>query len=113
MNTVKYKKIIEGVIGGKGKAKGKIKLVLNSLDAKKIKQGDILVTSMTTPQHITAMKKAAAFVTDEGGLLCHAAIIAREMKKPCIVGTTIATQIFKDDDFVEVDANKGTVKILK
>jgi pyruvate,water dikinase len=59
------------------------------------------------------MQKAAAFVTDEGGLTCHAAIVAREMKKPCIIGTKIATKVLKDGDMVEVDANKGIVKILK
>jgi pyruvate,water dikinase len=59
------------------------------------------------------MQKAAAFVTDEGGLGCHAAIISRELKKPCIVGTKIATKVLKDGNLVVVDANKGTVKILK
>ena len=59
------------------------------------------------------MKRAIAFVTDEGGITCHAAIIAREMKKPCIIGTKVATKILKDGDMVEVDANKGTVKIIK
>ena len=68
---------------------------------------------MTTPDYIPAMKKAAAFVTDEGGITCHAAIIAREMKKPCIVGTKIATQILHDGDLVEVDADKGVVRIIK
>jgi pyruvate,water dikinase len=52
-------------------------------------------------------------VTDEGGVTCHAAIVAREMKKPCIIGTKIATKVLKDGDLVEVDANKGVVKILK
>jgi len=54
-----------------------------------------------------------AIVTNEGGILCHAAIIAREFKKPCIVGTKIATQVLHDGDLVEVDANKGIVKIIK
>ncbi len=59
------------------------------------------------------MKRAAAFVTDEGGITCHAAIVAREMKKPCVIGTKIATQIFKDGDMVEVDAQRGVVRIIK
>jgi pyruvate, water dikinase len=58
------------------------------------------------------MEKAAAFVTDEGGITCHASIIAREMKKPCIVGTRIATKVLKDGMEVEVDADAGVVKIL-
>mgnify|MGYP001564748046 CR=1 FL=1 len=59
------------------------------------------------------MRKAAAFVTDEGGILCHAAIVARELKKPCIIGTKIATRVFKDGDMVEVDATKGIVRKIK
>lgn len=67
---------------------------------------------MTFPSLIMAMQRAAAFVTDEGGLTCHAAIVAREMHKPCIVGTKHATQVLKDGDRVEVDATKGVVKKL-
>lgn len=59
------------------------------------------------------MKKAAAFVTDEGGIACHAAIVAREMRKPCIVSTKIATRALKDGDLVEVDANHGIVTKLR
>jgi pyruvate,water dikinase len=68
---------------------------------------------MTFPSFISAMQKAAAFVTDEGSITCHAAIIAREMKKPCIVGTKIATQILHDGDLVDVDADNGVVKIIE
>ena len=70
----------------------------------------ILVTSMTHPDDIALVRKARAIVTDEGGILCHAAIIAREMKKPCIIGTKIATKVFKDGDRVEVDAELGIVR---
>ncbi len=73
----------------------------------------ILVAPMTTPDFVPLMKRAGAIITDEGGLLCHASIVARELKKPCIVGTKIATQVLKDEDLVEVDATKGIVKILK
>jgi len=59
------------------------------------------------------MKRASAIVTDEGGITCHAAIIARELKVPCVIGTKIATQVLKDGDLVEVNANQGIVKILK
>ena len=59
------------------------------------------------------MEKASAFVTDEGGILCHAAIVAREMKKPCIIGTKVSTKILKDGDMVEVDADNGIVKVLE
>ena len=60
-----------------------------------------------------AILKAAAIITDEGGITAHAAIVARELKKPCIVGTKIATKALKTGDVVEIDANKGVVKILK
>lgn len=59
------------------------------------------------------MEKAAAFVTDEGGILCHAAIIAREMNKPCVIGTEKATKFFSDGDLVEVDATHGRVRKIK
>jgi phosphohistidine swiveling domain-containing protein len=78
-----------------------------------VKEGDIIVAPMTTPIHIPAMQKSAGIITDEGGITCHAAIVAREMKKPCIIGTKIATQVLKDGDLVEVDADNGVVRILE
>ena len=72
-----------------------------------------MVSPMTTPNYLAAMKKAAAFITDEGGITCHAAIVARELKKPCLIGTKIATKVLRDGDLVEVDAGRGVVKILK
>ena len=68
---------------------------------------------MTRPEYLPVMHLAAAFVTDEGGIASHAAIVAREMKKPCIIGTKIATQVLKDGDLVEVDAEKGIVTVLE
>ncbi len=68
---------------------------------------------MTIPQFVPYLKNVKAIVTDEGGINCHAAISAREFKIPCIVGTKIATKVLKDDDFVEMDANKGIIKIIK
>lgn len=96
-----------------GQASGRVKIIKNNNDLKNIVVGDVLVTNMTTPNMTPTMKKAAAFVTDEGGITCHAAILAREMKKPCIVGTKIATKVLRDGDLVEVDANQGIVKVLK
>lgn len=69
-----------------------------------------MVSASTSPQLLPAMKQAAAFLTDVGGITSHAAIVARELKKPCVVGTKYATQILKDGDMVEVDANKGIVR---
>ncbi len=103
----------KGQIAFKGKVSGIVRIVKNRKQAAEVGVGDIIVSPMTTPDFIDAMKKAAAFVTDEGGITCHAAIVAREMKKPCVIGTKIATQIFKDGDMVEVDAEKGIVRIVK
>ena len=75
------------------------------------KKGDIIITPMTTPDMMLALNLASAIVTDEGGVTCHAAIISRELKKPCVIGTKIATKYIKDGDMVEVDADNGIVKI--
>lgn len=101
-----------GMIASSGIAKGPAKIIFDRRDFSKIKSGDILVTSMTTPDMIAIMKKAAAFVTDEGGITCHAAIVAREMQKPCIIGTKIATRVLRDGDYVEANANNGIIKIV-
>ena len=106
------KNMIKGNIAYQGKVKGIVKIIIPN-DSKNIKCGQILVTKMTTPDYVPIMKKASAFITDEGGVTCHAAIISREMKKPCIIGTKIATKILKNGDLVEVDANQGIVNILK
>jgi|GEM_PF-4639991 len=96
-----------------GKARGRVKIVNRVSDFQDFKAKDILVASMTRPEYVPVLNKCAAIVTDEGGLTCHAAIIAREMKKPCIIGTKIATKILKDGDIVEVDAEKGIVRVIK
>lgn len=104
---------IKGQVAYLGLIKGTAKIIRNKEMFNKFKQGDILVTGMTTPDFLPIMKKASAFITDEGGITCHASIVAREMKKPCIIGTKIATKVLKDGDLVEVDANRGIVKIIK
>ncbi|MBU0457023.1 MAG: PEP-utilizing enzyme [Nanoarchaeota archaeon] len=104
---------IKGDIASKGIVKGVIKVVMDNTQLKKVNKRDILVAPMTTPDFVVAMEKAAAFVTDEGGILCHAAIVSREMNKPCIIGTKIATKVLKDGNYVEVNANEGIVKIIK
>lgn len=103
-------KIIKGQTAYKGKAKGRVYKCSSSSEPK----GEfILVAAMTHPKDVPLIKKSLAVVTDEGSILCHAAIICRELKKPCVTGTKIATQILKDGDLIEVDAEKGFVKILK
>lgn len=97
---------------GKGPVTGKVKIVLDPHNVVGFDDGDVLVTSMTTPEYVFIMKKASAVVTDTGGLTSHAAIVSRELGVPCIVGTKVATTILKDGDIVEVDASKGTIKVL-
>ena len=98
---------------GAGNAVGKVRILLTPRNANKMKKGEILVAPMTSPDYVVSMRKAAAIVTDEGGMTSHAAIISRELGIPCIVGTKVATKILKDDDLVVVDVNNGVVKILK
>ncbi|MFA6099730.1 MAG: PEP-utilizing enzyme [Patescibacteria group bacterium] len=105
-------KELKGSVAYTGHAKGIVKIVLVAEDVDKVNEGDILVSSATNPDLIVAMKRAAAFVTDTGGITSHAAIVARELKKPCVVGTGKATRVLKDGDMVEVDADKGIVTIL-
>ena len=103
---------VHGDTAYKGCVRGTVRRVLMPKDCVHVRRGDILVAVMTFPQFVPAMHRAAAFVTDEGGILCHAAIIARELRKPCIIGTKTATKTFKDGDMVEVDANKGIIRKL-
>jgi len=110
-----YKKIrsITGNVACRGVATGKVTIIKGIKDVGKMKRGNILVSPNTYPDLVMTMRKAAAIVTDWGGVTSHAAIVSREFGIPCIVGTSIATQILKDDDEVEVDANIGIVRILK
>jgi len=68
---------------------------------------------MTEVDYVPYLKKVKAIITNEGGIVCHAAIISRELGIPCIIGTKIATKVLKDGDIVEVNANKGIIKVLK
>ncbi|MEA3463923.1 MAG: PEP-utilizing enzyme, partial [Patescibacteria group bacterium] len=105
-------KSIKGNVAFKGKVKGRVKIINNSREMKKMKKGDIIVSVMTAPRIYPALTKAKGIVTDEGGIVCHAAIVSRELKIPCIVGTKNASKILKYGDMIELDANKGEVKII-
>lgn len=104
---------IQGQCGEPGKVRGKIRVIIYQRDFRKFKKGEILVSGMTRPEFMPLMQKAKGIITDEGGITCHAAIVSRELKIPCVIGTKIATQILKDGDIVEVDAINGVVKIIK
>ncbi len=105
--------VIRGKTAYPGFVKGRVRLIISKDDLDTIQNGEILVTNMTTPEFVPALQKVVAFITDEGGITSHAAIIAREMKKPCIIGTKNATKKLKSGDEVEVDANNGIIRILK
>ncbi|KKU13576.1 MAG: Phosphoenolpyruvate synthase/pyruvate phosphate dikinase [Parcubacteria group bacterium GW2011_GWC2_45_7] len=97
---------------GKGRVRGVVKVVFNP-HTDSFPEGAILVTPMTTAEYVFLIKNARAIITDTGGLTSHAAVVSREFGIPCIVGTKIATQVLKDGDVVEVDTEKGMVKIIE
>lgn len=106
----------KGIVASKGdgkKIKGIVKIVLDPNRTTQFNEGDILVTTMTTPEYIFVMRRSSAIITDTGGLTSHAAIVSRELKKPCIVGTKVASHVLNNGDLVEVDATSGVVRIIK
>jgi len=103
-----------GTPASKGLIRGRVRIIPLSLEPEKhlakMQKGEILVSETTGPEMTVAIEKAIAIVTDEGGLMSHAAIVAREFGVPCVVGTKYATEVFKDGDLVEVNANNGVVR---
>jgi phosphohistidine swiveling domain-containing protein len=118
--SVETKKI-KGIIANKGKVTGRVKIIISdpktidflSQEMEKMNKGDILVAETTSPEFMPACRKASAILANQGGLLSHAAVVSREFGIPCIVGLRYATKVLKDGDEVEVNADNGTVKILK
>lgn len=96
-----------------GRAEGVARVVLDPKKPGIFNKGDVLVTGMTRPEYLPLIVKASAVVTDGGGVLSHAAITSRELKKPCVIGTVNGTKLLKGGEMVEVDADKGEVRILK
>jgi len=109
-NESEERKIIaKGLGASPGIASGAVKTVRNTDELDKINEGDILVTVMTTPDMVPAMKRADGIITDEGGVTCHAAIVSRELGIPCVVGTGDASKILKENSTVTLDGDKGFV----
>lgn len=105
--------IIKGYVGSPGIARGRVRIVTEEMvGSVALNHDEILVCDMTTPVYVPLMQRAVAIITDRGGILCHAAIVARELGKPCIVGTKNATKVLRDGDMVEVDAQTGVVRKL-
>lgn len=111
MNDVKNATVLlKGAPASPGVGSGKVVIVSNDpREIEHVQQGDVLVTEMTTPDFVPAMKKASAIVTDKGGRTCHAAIVSRELGIPCIVGAGNATQVLKVGQEVTVNATEGKV----
>ncbi|MBI5389508.1 hypothetical protein HZB01_03965, partial [Candidatus Woesearchaeota archaeon] len=105
-------KQVNGLPASAGKAIGCARIIYTAHDLKKVKKGDIMIAVTTHPDFVPAMQASAAIVTDQGGMTSHAAIVAREFKKPCVVGTRLATKVFRDGDMIEVDAVMGTVRLV-
>jgi len=106
-------KSLNGDCASPGRARGEICIVNVPQDIKKMKKGNILLSLATSPDLVPAIKKASAIITDVGGIICHAAVISRELSIPCVVGTKIATKVLKDGDIVDVDATHGKIIIIK
>lgn len=101
--------ILSGLGASPGAASGPVKIIYSINDLKKIEKGDVLVTEMTNPDMVVTMQRAAAIITDEGGITSHAAIVSREMGIPAVVGTGEATKKLKEGDIITVDGNFGKV----
>jgi pyruvate,water dikinase len=101
--------ILKGAGASFGQSSGPVRIILKVEDSDKINEGEVLVTEMTTPDFVPAMKKSAAIVTNTGGRTCHAAIVSRELGIPCVVGTSEATKKLKDGEIITVDGAKGLI----
>jgi pyruvate, water dikinase len=101
--------ILSGISASPGVGKGIVKIVNNADELSKITKGDVLVAKMTNPDYVSAMQKASAIVTNEGGSTCHAAIVSREMGIPSVVGTSKATEVLKEGQEITVDGTHGKI----
>lgn len=104
--------LIRGSPAYGGKIKGRVRVLFFRRDLKNLKKDEILVTPMTEAFYTPYLKKVKAIVIDEGGITCHAAIISREMKIPCVIGARVATKVLKTGDIIEVDADKGFIRVI-
>jgi len=109
MEETEAEVLVKGLGASPGIGSGTVKVIKGEKEISKVLEGDILVTTMTTPDMVPAMRRAAAIVTDEGGMTCHAAIVSRELGVPAVVGTKNATQVLEDGMVVTVDGERGLV----
>jgi phosphoenolpyruvate synthase/pyruvate phosphate dikinase len=120
-NSTSTPKVLRGIVANRGKIKGRVTVIKYGDNAfsrlpaivAAMPQGNILVAETTAPELLMACKKASGILTNQGGMMSHAAIVSRELNIPCIVGLRNITELVKDGDLVEVDAERGVVTILK
>lgn len=108
-SPVRGQVLLSGLGASPGVASGTVRVLDSPKEGAKLREGEILVTSRTAPDWVPLMRRAAAIVTDSGGMTSHAAIVSRELGIPCIVGTREATRVLQDGMAVTVDAREGTV----
>ena len=108
----KQKLILKGIPASNGIAQSAVRIVKGAKDTEKFREGDILVAKITEPSMVIMMNKAAAIVTDTGGLTSHPAIVSRELGIPCVVDTKKATQILKNGMKIKVNGNRGEIYLL-
>ncbi len=101
--------LVRGLGAAPGVAVGKVRVMRSPAEGEALQGGEVLVAPMTSPDWVPVLRRAAALVTDGGGMTCHAAIIARELGVPCVVGTRRATEVLRDGELVTVDGAKGVV----
>jgi pyruvate, water dikinase len=101
--------LVRGLAASVGVASGRVRVLLSPTEGSRLQPGEVLVAPMTNPDWVPAIRRAAAVVTDGGGMTCHAAIVSRELGVPCVVGTHTATTDLHDGDLVTVDGARGTI----
>lgn len=104
-------KRILGLAASKGIYEGRARIVKSTADFDKVKSGDVLVVHSSSPAWTVPMLKSGALISELGGIICHTAIVAREMGIPCVVGVTNVLEEIKDNDFVKVDGEKGEIYV--
>jgi pyruvate,water dikinase len=104
--------VLHGQAGSPGKARGRVRLIRSLGESHRLQPGDILVTTTTAPPWTPLFLTAAAVVTDAGGLLSHGAVVSREYRIPAVVGTGLATTLLHDGQLIEVDGDRGLVRLL-
>lgn len=101
---------LRGTPAYKGKALGRARVVLGQDDFKKVREGDVLIAPMTTPDYLSSLYKVAGFVVNEAGMTSHAVLYAKALRIPAVIGTEVATEVFRDGEKVELNATEGVIK---